>query len=311
MSDQKMNIINLITESKPEIRDATRKAYYYGIKRAAPAQVQKRLGVGMSTNPIPIKWITDTKSVLKRINQYNIPVQKTTITPLLVLTKHLYGEDSDSYVAYLSKSEEYNISVLEEQAKHIKSKSQDDNWVELQVLKDHVLTMPRDTPKQKMQRLVAALYTFQPPVRNDYGAMEIVTDLQGVDSDKNYLVRPSSYPPQEPYFYFQNFKTHRTVGNMKIDVTEEMQRELNLFLGANEVDIGRTSGYLFGEKKTKPRVSYALSQAFLPTGKHITLNLIRHVVATGMVDIEQAAEQEKIATSMMHSTKMQITYAKA
>tara|TARA_R110002110_G_scaffold217324_4_gene431339 strand:- start:1734 stop:2648 length:915 start_codon:yes stop_codon:yes gene_type:complete len=302
MSEERVDLLALIDAAKPDLRDATRKSYYYGIKRAAPENVQKRLGVGLSTNPVSVKWITKPAAVLKRISELTIAVQKTTITPLLVLTRYLFGEDSEPYKAYLSKADEYNAVVQATLSEHIKSKNQEDNWIEMDVLRDHVLRMPVDTEKQRTQKLIGALYTFQPPARNDYGQMQIVTDLVGISSDVNYLVCTS---PGDWFFYFQNFKTFKSKGPIIVTVSSQMKEQLLSYLDNREL-----TGFLFEPPMTKGQMGYALAQAFRKTGKHVTVNLIRHMVASDNVDIDQVHEAVKLASDMMHSGEMQLLYAK-
>jgi len=54
-----------------------------------------------------------------------------------------------------------------------------------------------------------------------------------------------------------------------------------------------------------------LAQAFEGLGKHITINLIRHIVASELVDYQEREKEQALAASMMHSNTMQVKYAKA
>ena len=49
---------------------------------------------------------------------------------------------------------------------------------------------------------------------------------------------------------------------------------------------------------------------FSDTGKHITLNLIRHMVVSESIDIQKIKADKELATSMMHSPGEQENYAK-
>jgi len=53
-----------------------------------------------------------------------------------------------------------------------------------------------------------------------------------------------------------------------------------------------------------------MKAVFAGTGKHVTINLLRHIWITEGMDLEQRKREKELAGSMMHSLGMQENYAK-
>ena len=300
---EKHSILDLIKEARPEIRASTLKSYYYGIRRAMPEKSVKRLGVGMSENRVSMAWMSNFKDVLSRLEAvpYTVAVTKTTLTPLLVISKHLFGGDSDTYAGYLAESERLGDILCKEQMAHEKTAPMEKNWIELDELRTFVLAMPTATAKQKIRRLIGALYVLHPPARNDYSSMQLIDSDEDIDDTTNYLVLKDGVPD---HFLFQSYKTSKKYGLVTVPIGVELRTELQSFLGE------RKTGLMFGKKMNKSAVSYAMSQAFTPLGKHVTVNTLRHIVTTDSIDLDTRLQQKKLAEAMMHSSDQQLCYAK-
>lgn len=295
------NLFELISAAKPGVREATRKAYFYSLKRAAPVSVQNKLGSGLSENKVRIKWMKDTEKTLMRIRGFSPSVERTTLTALMVVAFYLYGETSKQYERYRERFDVLTTELAAEIAEHDKTPVQEENWVELGTLREIAVAMPKERPRDRRNRLTAFLYTMQPPARNDYGTMELLTDFSKLEPASNYLFIEEGVPKE---FIFQTYKTSGKYGSSTVPLTPELREELVEFLD------GRTEGYMFGKPLTKAQMGYALRMAFESTGKRVTINLMRHIWASEMVDIEQSKKQEELAKAMMHSQMMQVEYAK-
>ena len=298
---EKHSILELIKEARPEIRASTLKSYYYGIRRAMPEKSIKRLGVGMSENQVSMAWMKNVGDVLLRLEKYTVAVTKTTLTPLLVISKHLFGAESDAYAGYLAESDRLGDILCKEQMAHEKTATMEKNWIELDELRSFVLALPTETPKQKIRRLVGALYVLHPPARNDYSSMQLIDSDEDIDDTTNYLVLKDGVPD---HFLFQSYKTSKKYGLVTVPIGHELRTELESFLGE------RKTGLLFGKKMNKSAVSYAMSQVFAPLGKHVTVNTLRHIVTTDSIDLDTRLQQKKLAEAMMHSSDQQLCYAK-
>ena len=295
------SLVALIDEAKPGVSPYTSKSYYYSLKRAAPITVQNQLGSGLSTNKVRTRWIKDHQKTLLRLREFTPSVRRSTVTALLIMSNHLYGENSKSSQEYHRVFTDLSLEQNEAIQTNEKSETQLANWMPLQDIQAYAAVLPTDRPKDRRNRLLAFLYAFQPPARNDYGGMELLTDFSQIQPNINYLFIEDGNPVS---FIFQDYKTSGKYGQMTVPVSLELSIEIKSFLD------GREEGYLFGKPLTKSQVQYSLKTVFEGTGKHVTINLLRHIWATEGIDLEQRKREKELAGSMMHSIGTQEQYAK-
>lgn len=295
------SLVALIDEAKPGVSPYTSKSYYYSLKRAAPITVQNQLGSGLSTNKVRTRWIKDHQKTLLRLREFTPSVRRSTVTALLIMSNHLFGENSKSSQEYHRVFTDLTLEQNEAIQANEKSETQLANWMPLQDIQAYAAVLPTDRPKDRRNRLLAFLYAFQPPARNDYGGMELLTDFSQIQPNINYLFIEDGNPVS---FIFQDYKTSGKYGQMTVPVSLELSIEIKSFLD------GREEGYLFGKPLTKSQVQYSLKTVFEGTGKHVTINLLRHIWATEGIDLEQRKREKELAGSMMHSIGTQEQYAK-
>jgi len=295
------SLVALINEAKPNVSSYTSKSYYYSLKRAAPISVQNQLGSGVSDNKVRIRWIKDHQKTLLRLREFTPSVQRATVTALLIISNHLYGETSKSSAEYHRVFTDLSAVVNEAERANEKSETQLENWMPLEEIQAYAAALPTDRPKDRRNRLIAYLYAFQPPARNDYGGMELLTDFSQIQPNVNYLFLEDGNPIN---FIFQDYKTSGKYGQMTVAVSLELSVEIKEFLD------GREEGYLFGKPLTKSQVQYSMKAVFAGTGKHCTINLLRHIWITEGMDLDQRKKEKELAGSMMHSIGTQENYAK-
>ena len=295
------SLVALIDDAKPGVSPYTSKSYYYSLKRAAPITVQNQLGSGLSTNKVRTRWIKDHQKTLLRLREFTPSVRRSTVTALLIMSNHLFGENSKSSQEYHRVFTDLSLEQNEAIQTNEKSETQLANWMPLQDIQAYAAVLPTDRPKDRRNRLLAFLYAFQPPARNDYGGMELLTDFSQIQPNINYLFIEDGNPVS---FIFQDYKTSGKYGQMTVPVSLELSIEIKSFLD------GREEGYLFGKPLTKSQVQYSLKTVFEGTGKHVTINLLRHIWATEGIDLEQRKREKELAGSMMHSIGTQEQYAK-
>ena len=296
-----VSLVALLAEAKPGISPYTSKSYYYSLKRAAPVSVQNQLGSGQSENKVRIRWIKDHQKTLLRLREFTPSVRRATVTALLIISNHLYGETSKSSSEYHRVFTDLSAIQTEAVQSNEKSETQLANWMPLEEVQAYAVALSTDRPKDRRNRLLAFLYTFQPPARNDYGGMELLTDFSMIQPNINYLFIEDGNPVS---FIFQDYKTSGKYGQMTVPVSPELADEIESFLD------GRQEGYLFGKPLTKSQVQYSMKTVFEGTGKHVTINLLRHIWVTESMDLDQRKREKELAGSMMHSIGTQETYAK-
>ena len=161
--------------------------------------------------------------------------------------------------------------------------------------------------------LVASLYLLQPPRRNSYANMKMISSsdfnkLSKEEREKNnYLVIVSR---NNKYFHFADYKTRKVHGVQKIKVDRDLNSVLNLWRKFND-----TEHFLLdsrGNKLSTNGLTKFLYKVFEPTGKRISSTMIRHIYLTEKYGDESSYKEKKEdADKMGHSVnEQQKTYVK-
>lgn len=291
----KMNLSELIKIARPTIKDSSLQTYVRSIKRIAPDNKIDNLD-----------FLQDTKSVISKLNTFGINVKRSMLSAILV-AMGANGDAGNAIKKYSELLSEYTAVMNAELGKNKKTEKEEVNWVPHKNLVAIAKTMIKNAPGSQ-RSLIAALYTYQSPTRLDYYDMEIVGKDAEMDDKKNYLQVVNR---NKKIFIFNDYKSSTTYKTVAIPVNKALNTVINKYFKLNP-DI---KYLLRNEKnKTSPMSRNALGKQiphiFESTGKHITLNLIRHIYVTEHINIEKTKEQNEIAKNMMHSGATQLTYAK-
>ncbi len=285
----------LIKTSRPNVSDSSIKTYVQSIKRVLPNKQINNLD-----------FLQDTDAVLEKVASYPITTQRNVITSVIVGLKAV-DEMNAAIKVYSDVLKKLTEKYQGEIAKNKKSPKEEVNWVPHSELLAIAKNLIKNAPGNQ-RSLIAALYTYQSPTRLDYYDMEIVGKGAKLSDDKNYL---QVINRNKKTFIFNDYKSSSTYKTVAIPVNKQLNTVLNKYLKLNP-DIK----YLLRSEKNKttPMTRNALgktiSKIFESTGKHITLNLIRHIYITEHIDIEKTKEQNELAKNMMHSPQTALTYAK-
>ncbi len=289
------NLKELIRKDRPDISDSSIKTYIQSIKRVSPNKQINNLD-----------FLQDTDDVLEKVFLYPITTQRNVITSIIVGLKAV-DRSNDSIKIYSDVLKKLTEKYQGQIAKNKKTDKEEANWVAHNELLTIAKTMVKNAPGSQ-RSLIAALYTFQSPVRLDYYDMEIVQKGADLKDDKNYL---QIINRNKKTFIFNDYKSSSTYKTVGIPVNKALNTVLNKYLKLNP-DIK----YLLRNEKnktspmTRNSLGKTISKIFESTGKHITINLIRHIYISEHIDIEKTKEQNDLAKSMMHSGSTQLTYAK-
>ena len=296
------------------VKPGTLKVYTTNLRKT-----WEKLGDGNKFNPNFLKKkqevIDFTKSLAKA-------TQRTYISSYVVASDVMDDNDlAKFYRDKLAKLKEELDSVM---MSGVKSEKQEKNWVGIETLKKVIKTMKRelmddrvfeknDLSKRNMRELqdyvIANLYLGDdenPPVRNDYGGMKIITyeDYKKLPdkekNDSNYLTIKSN---TNKFFSFNNYKTFNRYGNKEIKVGKKLNLILNQWLRVNDGDY-----LLYNERKramTAQQLSVRVKEIFKRTGKNITTNLIRSMYVSEKFPRDQQTEREEVASKMGHSVNTQ------
>lgn len=231
------------------------------------------------------------------------------------------------YKVYRDMMENKNKELREKSATNEMTEQQKQNWIswdevktaynKLKELVDK-LTTPLNEREYNilLNYMVLSLYYHISPRRNDYGNMNIVKVLP-TDESLNYLV----YDNVKNKFVFNNFKTAKKEGQIIVDIPDELNQVLKIYLKHHPLL----------KEKSKGKVLKATNEPFLvqyngePVGKHsngitrvlnrifspkkVSSSMLRHIYLSDKYG-DTLNEMKKDSTNMSHSLGMQKEYIK-
>ena len=288
-----MDINKIIGQSRPNIKPQSIRTYVSNIKKVAGTKEIENLD-----------FLNNPKEVFSKLKDRKITMKRNILSSILVLLSAVESE-SRLYKTYSDKLLELTMEYKRQQDKNEKTETQIKNWVEHSELINIAKKMIKKNPGSQ-DALIAALYSYQPPTRLDFYSMEIVGPKDELDSGKNYLVIQSQRTKR---FVFNDYKSANKYNTIEIKVNKQLNTVINKFLKLNP---GRK--YLLQNKQglplTRNNLGKKLPVIFKDTGKHVTLNIIRHVYISENIDIQKCKETKDLAKCMMHSSDVQLEYAK-
>jgi hypothetical protein len=159
--------------------------------------------------------------------------------------------------------------------------------------------------------LIASLYTLQPPVRADYGRVEVFKK-RSLSRTGNELIWGQKSKP--PYFVFRVYKTAKTYGTVEVRVAPALVKVIEEWFAHLRSAPGSANypKYLLGRAVEPADLLPLISHAFRSTKKVIGVNLLRHAYITEFMKTPRTIkEREELAMKMLHDKETQEKYAVA
>ena len=253
-----------------------------------------------------VDFLDDMEIIKDKLNEMKLNTRKTYLIAVCAILRARNDNDLlDFYEKLLLEAnKEYNI--LKETK--ILTDSENENWTTLDKLKevrnfyeDEVSSLGDKIERKQLftiqKFMVASLYTLIPPIRCDYINMSIIKNIEEDDGQHNFLLINTE---SNKYFILNDFKTKSTYGKQKIPIPEDLNKVINFWLKYNN------TGFFLINTKYKPLDRNSLSKlivsTFLPTGKHITLNLLRKIWVSSSMDGTSFQKSENLSKQMLHNT---------
>jgi hypothetical protein len=174
-------------------------------------------------------------------------------------------------------------------------------YPELLAVQQRLAAKEDKTDKEWKDYLVASLYTLQPPVRADYGAVQVVGKRMA-SREGNQLVWGQK---RGAYFIFKEYKTKSTYGVVEVRVSPALHAVIADWF----THLGKRPKWLLGRSITPNDLLAEIHHAFRSTRKDIGINLLRHAYIKhhfpGLTTIKQ---KEELAKMMLHSKDKQEQY---
>jgi hypothetical protein len=206
-----------------------------------------------------------------------------------------------------------------------KTENEKENWVEweelTQIFKLYKKKIKKKGYKIKEQILkneddfnlilkyvLVSLYVLHQPRRNVYASTKIISEkkyfnLKPMEKEhNNYLVIISR---NNKFFSFGNYKTSKIYGVQKIKVKKELNSVLNFWLNFNKTEHLLINNK--GKRITENSLTRYLNNAFSPTGKKISSQMLRKIYTTNKFPEDNYIQMKEEATAMGHSIHTQQT----
>jgi len=149
--------------------------------------------------------------------------------------------------------------------------------------------------------LVASLYTLQPPVRADYGEVQVV-GKRSASREGNQLVWGQK---RGSYFIFKVYKTSKTYGVVEVRVSPALHDVITEWFA----HLGKRPKWLLGRSITSNDLLAEIQHAFRSTRKLIGVNLLRHAyIKHHFPQLTTIKQKEDLARMMLHSKDKQEQY---
>lgn len=305
-----MNVAELIKKERTSLSPSSLKAYLISLKKLNNNKEIENLN-----------YLKDDKAVFDKIDKLALSTRRAYLTAVLVVLGAYKKEEFNSVLEkYRKRLQDLNNEYNEKVSSHEKTDKQSANWVSLKQLNkvrnfykkelEEKGILKKENVNRKefdllQKYLVSSLYTLQPPIRLDYGNMEVISNKKDDDGKKNFLLNKGR---NKKSFIFNDFKNKKSMGKREINVNTKLNTIINIWLKHN-----KTKNFLLnskGEIMNENALSKYIKKVFEPTKKDITLNLLRHIYISENIDLEAIKKQKKLAEDMLHSAEQQVDYAK-
>jgi len=214
------------------------------------------------------------------------------------------NSNPDAFIKTLqSKLNELYAEQTKRDAKQVLTERQQQNfvkWTDLMAVQTKLAEMDK-TNAQWKQFLVASLYTLNPPVRADYGEMEVHTRRDKTRTGNELIWNA------KPTFVFRKYKTAKTYGVVELPISKPLVEVIRQWFE----HLGGVPKYLLGETTASSNTfAVYVAETFKKyTGKEVGVSLIRHSYITHMYpNLKSIAQKQKLATQMLHSRDLQEKY---
>ena len=293
-----------IQEFRPTLKDNSINAYLIVLKKLNGNKDYENLD-----------FLKNKKDIDLILEKLKLTTRRNYITAVLVTLQAVKYDDQNLLNYYRNLVNDYNEEYTKKMSTNTKSEKQEANWLELSELdkirEDYAARVKKLDLKNKIkikpsefsllqEYLVSALYTLLPPIRLDYSPMLVVKSEKDMKEGSNYLINSGR---NKKKFIINEYKNVKSKGQQIITVPSKLNSILNLVLKYND-----TEHLLLNNRKqalSSNGLGKLITSVFKPTGKQITINLLRSMFISQNIDMEAINNAKVLADAMGHSTSTQ------
>ena len=318
-----MDTLKRAIDEKRNIKPNSLNAYVISISKLHKATE----GDGEFKN---LDFLKDVDEVKDFLSSLKLSTQKNYLASIIVSldAMNTKGKYDDLIKEYREILDETHNKYVEDYENGEKSESQKKNWASMKELRKVMAMYLRDIKERELfskeelnkkqmalvQKWVIAnlfLNDENPPTRLDYSPMEIISkgEYDKLDEEErkenNYLVVVSR---NNKFFSFNEYKTAGKYGENQVKVGKKLNSVLNIWLKYNKTDSLLLNSQ--GNPMSANGLGKEIKKVFEPTGKNISVNMLRHIFISEKYPKEKLDEKAEDAKKMGHSKQMQEKYSK-
>ena len=298
-----MNIIDKIKEARPNLKPNSINAYIIAIKKLNDNKEIEDLD-----------FLADKEEIKKKLDDLKLTTKRNYITAVLVVLRAYQANEKliDFYKNIINDLNEEYTGIM---SKNNKSEKQEANWLQLSELtkvfnsiekevkamdlKNRIKLKPTDFNKLQ-DYVIAGLYTLLPPIRLDFAPMFVESKKSKINDSDNYLFNGGR---NKKIFIINEYKNNKSHGQQTLRIPSKLNSIINIWLKYND-----TGNFLLNNRRemlSSNGLGKAITRIFKPTGKNVTINLLRSIYISENVDLDVVKKNAAIANAMMHSTDVQ------
>ena len=248
------------------------------------------------------------------MDDLKLTTKRNYITAVLVVLRAFDANEKliDYYKNIINDLNEEYTGIM---SKNNKSEKQEANWLQLSELtkvfnsiekevkamdlKNRIKLKPTDFNKLQ-DYVIAGLYTLLPPIRLDFAPMFVESKKSKINDSDNYLFNGGR---NKKVFIINEYKNNKSHGQQTLRIPSKLNSIINIWLKYND-----TGNFLLNNRRemlSANGLGKAITRIFKPTGKNVTINLLRSIYISENVDMKALKKSEELAKDMMHSPAVQ------
>jgi hypothetical protein len=293
-----------LTEVLKDKSDMTKKTYIDRISSI------KRL---VEYDPDDLEFLKNDKKIIKFIDNEDLKLstKKLNYISLSVVSGLLNLPSQDIFYKKMMEFKDKNNDERQDNKIDIEIKK---HWATHEELKTMYESMPEETPEEIQEKAIIALYVLQPPLRNDYAKIKILSREPRTETE-NYMV----VQKKKIIFNLNKYKTADHFGSISLNYDEnnypEIFRILKKWFEHNK------GNYLFIRLSTQRALNEIDMTKYIPSifekhiNKHITIQLLRQIYETEEQNKEDyingsMKDRKKVHDKLLHSSTVAQEYRK-
>ena len=298
-----MDLIKQIKDQRPNLKDNSINAYLIALKKLNNNKEIKDLD-----------FLADKEQIKNKLNDLKLTTKRNYITAVLVVLRAFEANEKliDYYKNIINDLNEEYTGIM---SKNNKSEKQEANWVELSELNKVFNSIEKEvkamdlknriklksTDFNKLQDyVIAGLYNLLPPIRLDFAPMFVESKKSKINDTDNYLFNGGR---NKKVFIINEYKNNKSHGQQTLRIPSKLNSIINIWLKYND-----TGNFLLNNRRemlSANGLGKSITRIFKPTGKNITINLLRSIYISENVDMKALKKSEELAKDMMHSPAVQ------